>query len=276
MCRFLVLLIASSLAGQQFRNSFFVFDNGTGRDEKIPLAEQAHLVKRTGFDGLGFTGTQHIPEVLKEMDARGLKLFSIYVAAHVDGETPSFDAGLPEAIAQLKGRDTVIWLTVQGKAPADGDRRASEIVRKIADMAAASSLRVVLYPHVGFYVDRLEVALRVRQLADRPNIGVTFNLAHFLAAGDERNLDQRLKEAAPYLQMVSINGADHAGDWQHGDWSTLIQTLDKGQFDVRGLLMKLHNLGYAGPIGLQCYRVPGDREENLKRSMTEWRKLTSK
>jgi len=276
MSRLLFLLITSSLAAQQFHNPFFVFDNGTGRDDKLPLAEQADLVKRTGFDGIGFTGTHHIPELLKELDARGLKLFSIYVAAHVDGETPSFDAGLPEAIAQLKGRDTVIWLTVQGKAPADGDQRASQIVRKIADMAAASGLRVVLYPHIGFYVDRLEAALRIRQLADRTNVGVTFNLAHFLAAGDEPNLDQRLKEAMPYLQMVSINGADHEGDWQHGDWSTLIQTLDKGQFDVRGLLAKLHQLGYAGPIGLQCYHVAGDREENLKRSMAAWRRLTSK
>jgi sugar phosphate isomerase/epimerase len=167
----------------------------------------------------------------------------------------------------------VIWLTVQGKPAADGEQRAAEVVGKIADMAAVAGLRVVLYPHIGFYVDRLEAALRVRELAGRPNVGVTFNLAHFLAAGDEGNLDQRLKEALPFLEMVSINGADHEGDWQHGDWSRLIRPLDEGEFDVGGLLGKLRRMGYKGPIGLQCYHVAGDMEGNLKRSMAAWRKM---
>jgi len=158
----------------------------------------------------------------------------------------------------------VIWLTVQGSSP-DGEARATKIVREVADMAAASGLRVVLYPHIGFYVGRIEDALRIRKLADRPNVGVTFNLAHFLAAKDEPNLDLRLREALPYLEMVSINGADH-----EGDWSRLIQPLDRGDFDVYGFLKKLRSMGYKGPIGLQCYQVPGDIEENLKRSMAAW------
>jgi sugar phosphate isomerase/epimerase len=172
----------------------------------------------------------------------------------------------------LKGRDTVIWLTIQDRMP-DLDDRAAAVLREVADLAAASGLRVVLYPHVGFSVERVEEALKIRQLADRPNVGVTFNLAHFLAIGDEPNLDRRLREALPYLQMVSINGADHEGDWRNGDWSRLIQPLDKGAFEVRGLLRKLKQLSYRGPIGLQSYQVPGDIEENLKRSMAAWRGL---
>jgi hypothetical protein len=31
--------------------------------------------------------------------------------------------------------------------------------------------------------------------------------------------------------------------------------------------------GYKGPIGLQCYQVPGDIEDNLRRSMAAWRKF---
>ncbi len=264
------MLLSPLGAAQGLNNPFFAFDNGTGRDDKLPLSEQAELVKRTGYAGIGYTGTQRIPEMLEALESRGLKLFSIYVAARVDRDKPSYDPGLPQALQQLKGHGTVLWLTVQGRST-DGEARATAIVREIAEMAAASGVRVVLYPHVGFYVATIEDALRIRKLVDRPNVGVTFNLAHFLAAKDEPNLDQRLKDALPYLEMVSINGADH-----EGEWNRLIQPLDRGEFDVFGLLKKLHTLGYKGPVGLQCYLVPGDREDNLRRSMVAWRKFAAR
>ena len=71
--------------------------------------------------------------------------------------------------------------------------------------------------------------------------------------------------------MVSINGAEHEGGWDR-----LIQPLDRGEFDVYGLLKKLVVLGYKGPIGLQCYKVPGDREENLTHSMAAWSKFSAR
>jgi sugar phosphate isomerase/epimerase len=261
---------APLMAASPLTNPFFVFDNGTGRDQHVPFDDQAELVKRTGYAGLQFTGTQHIPEMLQALESRGLKLFAIYVAAHIDGDKPSYESGLPEAIRQLQGHGTVIWLTVRGSAP-DGDARATAVVREIADMAAASGLRVALYPHIGMYVGRIEDALRVVKNVDRPNVGVTFNLAHFLAAKDEPNLDERLREALPHLFMVSINGAEHEGGWDR-----LIQPLDRGEFDVYGLLKKLVTMGYNGPIGLQCFKVPGDREENLNRSMAAWRKFVAR
>jgi sugar phosphate isomerase/epimerase len=267
---FLVLGLSMLLPlahAQKLNNPFFAFDNGTGRDQKLPLEEQADLVKRTGYAGLGYTGALHVPEMLKALESRGLKMFSIYVAARVDGDQPSYDAALPEAIRQLKGHGTVIWLTVQGTSP-EGEERAVRMVREVADMAAESGLRVVLYPHMGFYVGRVEDALRIRKLAGRPNVGVTFNLTHFLAVKDEPNLDQRLREAMPHLELVSINGAEHEGGWDR-----LIQPLDRGAFDVFGFLKKLVVAGYKGPIGLQCYQVAGDTEDNLKRSMAAWRKF---
>lgn len=279
--RSIVLLTSfAALAGAQgLKNPFFVFDNGTGRDNKLPLEEQAELVKRTGFAGLGYTGAKRVPEMLQALESRGLKLTSIYVSAWIDGDKPRYDPDLPQAIKQLKGHGTVIWMIIRGHAP-DADQRTAAIVREVADMAAASGLRVVLYPHIGhhapcpscdFYVSRIEDALRIRKLVDRPNVGVTFNMAHFLAIGDEPNLDQRLKEALPYLEMVSINGAEHEGGWDR-----LIQPLDRGAFDVYGLVKKLVLMGYKGPIGLQCYQVPGDMEQNLNRSMAAWRTFSAR
>ena len=79
----------------------------------------------------------------------------------------------------------------------------------------------------------------------------------------------------PHLFVVSINGADR-GDTNEMGWDRLIQTLDRGDFDVYKFLKTLKELGYTGPIGLQCYGIKGDERENLKRSMIAWRKLSAR
>jgi sugar phosphate isomerase/epimerase len=255
-------------------NPLFAFDNGTGRDQHVPPDEQAMMLKELGYAGIGYTGTQRIPEMLKALDAQGLKMFSIYVGANVDAGKPPYDPGLKAAIRQLKGRDTLIWVYVLGGRPssADSDNRAVTILREIADMASESGLRVAMYPHVGFYVARVEDSVRLAKKVGRKNLGATFNLCHFLKLDNEKNLAQRLAEAMPYLFMVSINGAD-AGDTGAMPWNRLIQTLDRGSFDVGRVLRTLKQLGYTGPIGLQCYAIPGDCRENLTHSMKGWRHL---
>ena len=76
----------------------------------------------------------------------------------------------------------------------------------------------------------------------------------------------------PRLWAVSINGADVFDD--KPGWDHYIQPLDKGSFDVGGLLRTLKELGYKGPVGLQCYGIGGDTREHLARSMAAWRKLS--
>ena len=81
-----------------------------------------------------------------------------------------------------------------------------------------------------------------------------------------------LKAALPRLFFVSVNGAD-AGDTQNQDWNQLIQTRDRGTYDVAGFVRTLRSLHYTGPVGLRCHNLKGDPQENLKRSITAWRKL---
>lgn len=256
-------------------NPFFAFDNGVGRDAHVPLPEQARILKELGYAGIGFTGTKRIPEMLHALDANGLKLFSIYVGASVDADKPSYEAGLETAIEQLKGRDTIVWLFVTGGTPStdNSDGKAVATIRKIADMAKSSGLRVALYPHVGCYVARVEDAVRLAKKVGRTNVGASFNLCHFLKLDDGKNLTRRLQEAMPYLFLVSINGAD-GGQTNAMDWNRLIQPLDRGSFDTKGLLHTLHTLGYQGPIGLQSYNVPGDIRQNLHRSIEAWRRIS--
>jgi sugar phosphate isomerase/epimerase len=246
---------------------FFAFDNGVGRGEWTP-DQQAETLARLGYAGIGYSGTDHLDERLQAFERYGVRVFNIYVACHVD-KVPAFGEDLKAAITRLEGTDATIWLTVQGQS--EDDSNAVKAVSEIADLAAASGLQVALYPHAGFYVADIDDALRIVRKVDRKNLGVTFNLCHELKAGNEERFDALLQEAIPHLLLVSINGADH-----EGGWDTLIQPLGHGQFDLDGFLRKLVALGYAGPIGLQCYNVPGDTLANLEHNITQWKAIAAR
>ena len=136
-------------------------------------------------------------------------------------------------------------------------------------MAAEANVRVAIYPHTGFWVERVEDAVRVAKKVARKNLGVTFNLCHWLMVDDEKNAESLIKSAMPHLFVVTINGADSGGR----DWKTLIQTLDRGAFDMRKFLKTLADSGYTGPIGFQGYGIGGDARDNLKRTMDAWLEL---
>ncbi len=273
LCCCLSGIVPATADDQTVSSPFFAFDNGVGRGVWQP-EQQAELLEKLGYDGIGYTGVQNIPAMLAALDARGLKMFSTYLQVNLkQGEAP-YDDGLPQAIGQLKGHGTALWLHVHGdRSPAGGlDDRAVEVLREIAAMAKPAGLPVVLYPHTGFYVATSSDAVRLVKQVDRENVGASFNLCHFLKQSDERQLANRLAEAMPCLFLVSINGAD-SGNTPEMGWDRLIQTLDRGSYDVGQLLKRLAAGGYQGPIGLQCYAIPGDTGENLTRSIRAWRKL---
>jgi sugar phosphate isomerase/epimerase len=257
-------------------NPFFAMDTGTKDDTHKTAKEQVEMVKELGYAGIGCTAGEGLGVMLEELDKNGLRLFAVYLGANIDADQPKYGPEMKETIEILKGRNAILWLFVLSKklkpSLQEGDGRAVEVIREIADMAAESKVRVSLYPHTGFWVERVEDAIRVTKKVDRKNVGVTFNLCHWLRTDDEKNMKSLIKSAMPHLSMVSINGADSGGK----DWKQLIQTLDRGSFNILRFLRVLYKSGYTGPIGLQGYGIGGDACENLKRSMGAWRKLNKK
>ncbi len=255
-------------------NPFFAMDTGTKDDKHKTTKEQVRMLKELGYAGIGYTGCDGLTELLEGLDKNALRLFTVYLGVNIDPDRQKYDPKLKEALKVLKGRNTILWLYVQSEnyrsSSPDGDQRAVEIIREIADMATESGVRVALYPHYGFWLERVEDAVRVAMKVDRKNVGVTFNLCHWLRVDNKKTLEPLLKSAMPYIFVVTINGADsEAKDWQH-----LIQTLDKGTFDIPRFLRTLNNVGYTGPIGLQGYGIGGNVYDNLKRSMNAWRELS--
>ena len=257
-------------------NPFFALCFDIRDAKQRGLAEQAEMLDELGYDGAGHVGLDGLPERLKTLDAKGLKLFQLYLHVSIDPARQPCDPGLNDALPLLAKRETMLVLLVGGGKPSDttGDERAVEIIRQIADLAKPHGLRVTLYPHADNWLERVEDAVRVAKKVQRKNVGVMFNLCHWLKVDDAKNLRPLLKSTGTYLFAVSINGADAEAGHDAG-WDRLIQPLDCGTFDVAVLLRRLKELGYNGPIGLQCYGISGDARDHLKRSIRAWRRLTA-
>jgi sugar phosphate isomerase/epimerase len=274
------LLAAALLAAPYAAHAgwpFFALCMDTHDAKKRNPPEQAQMLKELGYDGAGHLWLAGLAERLSTLDAVGLRLFQVYLNVDLapDAKEP-YDAKLRQALPLLKGRDAMLALLIRGGRPSDAslDARAVAVIGEIADMARESGVRVVLYPHVNNWLEKVDDCVRVAKKTNRANVGVMFNLCHWIKISDETQLHATLAAAMPYLAAVSINGTDTAAEIRagKGNW---IQPLDSGTFDMSVLLKALRDLGYRGPIGLQCYGIRGDARDHLARSMAAWRKLNA-
>ena len=261
------LLISASALGAV--PEFFALDNGVGRGSWAP-EQQARTLRELGYDGIGYNYTKpaDLAAWQKAFKNQGLKIYSLYVYTFID-KPQHYDPAFKEAIKMLKGTDTVIWMTLRETAlKGDYDAEAVKLVQEIADLAQASGVRVALYGHAGFYVATANDAVRIVKLANRPNVGASINLCHEFITKNGDRLDETLKNAAPCLALVTINGVDA----KHKKY---ILRLDEGDYDQVAWIEQLQAIGYKGPVGLQCYSVKGDVTENLKADIAAWRKITN-
>lgn len=273
----LALFLASSLALTQGAvPAFFAMDTGTRDANHKTPAEQVALVWEVGFAGIApiYQNPEKLRATLASLDTLKLKMFAVYVPLNLGSPDPVSPA-IRDTIEQLRGRDSVLWLHVNfsDHKPSDpaGDAKAVPVMREVADLAKQAGVRVSLYPHKSNWVERVEDGARLARQVKRDNFGVTFNLCHWLMV-DGADLDARLRDALPHLTMVTINGADA----DTTELPRVIKPLDSGTFDVTKVLLKLAELGWKGPVGLQHFGIKGDAKVNLQRSMTAWREVSGK
>ena len=255
-------------------NKFFALCMDTHDSKKRTLGEQAGLLKELGYDGAGHLWLDQVPERLATLDAAGLALFQIYVRIDIGAAQP-YDPKLKDVLPLLKGRPTMLAVIASGAKPSDEtqDARGVTIIREIAGLAAPSGVKIALYHHTGDWLARVEDAIRVAEKVGRPDVGVMFNLCHWLRTDKGRDYAALIARAGNRLFAVSINGADER-DPKEG-WERYIQPLGRGSFDMQAFLATLVRAGYTGPIGLQCYGLQGDARDVLAESMRAWRRYAA-
>ncbi len=274
---FLPFLIMCSL--NKDRPGFYAMDTATG---DASLETQAAMLKQLGYDGTCYTvglqekGWSDIPEMQNALENQGLSLFAVYFALEVDEPLSALPSPIMDMIKELNGTSTLLWVTLRSKhlppSSTDNDSIAVAALSLLSDRAQAAGLSVSLYPHINFYAQSLEDVLRLAKLADRDNIGVTFNLCHWLRV--EKGADPRpaLESAIHHINMITLNGADQVKGQALG-WDRLIQPLGQGSFDVSSLVHWLLDKGYDGPFAFQGYGIKQNPEQVLAQTMSSWNQI---
>ena len=240
---------------------FFAFDNGVGRGV-WPAPKQAETVKSVGYDGIHYNYTNPKDFALKiaACKAANVPIMAMYIYTFLDKPGAAYDPGIKEVIKMLKGSETIIWMTLRDGKPGQQDPEAAQIVKEIAGLAADSGLQVSIYPHAGMYVSTAEDAVRIVKIDQLPNVGVTVNLCHELFAGNGERLDEVVKTATPYLNLVSINGASPIPNKGPNAWDTL--PLGSGTFDTAAVTSSTRRVSVAGGAGefilAGALRIGGD------------------
>jgi len=264
-----LMLVSTHLSGTPARADapeLFPFDNGLTDVKSVE--DQAALLKELGYAGI-CTRPQHATEQLfAAFDKHGLKVMATYVVLKAKPNDCPVPQQIIDHINSLKGRNTIIWLGVTGKTT---DDVALAAIGKVADLAKANGLQTVLYPHVGFYTDTVKNCLRLVKKANRPDLGLSFNVCHFLKQNAHTELEATIRAAAPHIKLVQINGAVRNENRKAG-WDQLIQPLGQGNFDLMRVLRTLRQVGYNGPYNLQCYKINQPARDHLKASMEAWKK----
>ncbi len=252
---------------------FFAFCAETHDARKRTLPQQAAMLKELGYAGYGHLWLDNVEARAKTLTLAERRLFQVYVNVDLSKPQPVDAKRIAQVLGVLKPHKTQLALLFVGAKPSDTkfDDAVVKLVRRLADMARPYDVTVVLYPHSDFWLETVGDAVRIAAKVDRRGeVGVMFNLCHWMKADANRDLRAVLKEAKPWLMAVSISGSDKPEQIRagKGNW---IQPLGGGTYDIREFLDILREIKYKGPVGLQCWGIGGDARMHLAESMAAWK-----
>jgi sugar phosphate isomerase/epimerase len=244
------------------------FTNSIGR---YPFDVRCEIAAELGFDATYLTcwSDQSWTDAMRLKDVKrthGLDVAAVYGVA----DLTALDARLLNLIETFEGCDT-IELAI--KSAPDDDAVVTFLSERILPIAERRNLRILLYPHINFYVERTHDAARLCERIKHPNLGAMFCGFHWYAV-DGKQLGESLAILRPYLQQVNLCGSRRDPDGLAN--KATIEPLDEGEMDNFLVLGHLRKLGYSGMIGFQGYSTGGDAYAKLKRSLAAFRDMEAR
>ncbi len=275
-----LLLFTQQIFSQKINISFFALHNIIRGDSVYnTFDKQVELIKSLGFDGIEINQIESFAGMKMALDKFQFSGAFFYVKITLN---EPIDNRIEKAIEQLKGSKTIIapYIIVNPKnkniSKQEGDIQVIQMMQQISDWAEKSNLQVAMYPHFGLYLAKTDHALALVKQINRKNVGLSFNLSHWLASSDsmERTtIKSHVKDLMPYLKMITVNGANNVITQKKTIWDDYILPLGEGSFDTFALVKYiLKNLHYQNPIGVQCYNIKGDKPTLARNTMGVWKK----
>ena len=206
----------------------------------------------------------------------GLDVASVYAILDV-ANGPEFPANrrIADLLQTIDGCAT-IELAMRSSddrlatSDAGGDEAARRLLEPMLAIAAQRDLTLALYPHVNFWLERIEDAVRLCRAIDHPRLRMVFCGYHWYAV-DGTRLSALLTEAAPFLVSANLCGSSRLTNG--GRMPATIEPLDEGELDNFAVLGALRATGFSGMVGIQGYSVGGDVYAKLRRSLAAFRDI---
>jgi sugar phosphate isomerase/epimerase len=270
---------------QKLANDFFVLHNAIRGDSVYKtFDQQVALIKGMCYDGVEINQLESFAGMKAALDQHQFK--GSYLYFKIDVDQPQLDEQLEDIVAQLKGSGTILapFMVSDSKkfkpSSHEADTHLTALLQQLGKWAKKSKVQVALYPHYGFYVETIDHARSLAKAADMKNVGLSFNLCHWLATtplSERDDWKNDLKTLQPYLKMVTISGANQVDSKAKIPWDDYILPLGTGTYDTYGLVKYLvKDLRYKGPIGVQCYNIKAEKPDLLRSTIQTWQVYKSK
>lgn len=239
---------------------------------------QVEWLDEAGYDGIALhVWNDELLDNLQQVVASDLvqsgqfRVFGIYFP--YDRDHPRHRALVSAAIAIGAEVGAPLWISFKPVDAASAE--VVSLLRELCAEAAEWGSEVVLYPHDMTWCLDAETSLELLAAVDRPNLFTSLHLHQELRAGHAARLNEVIDRAVPRTRLVSISGALDPAAVTPGsrDWSDVVRPLTDSVYPVDGFVHRLRAAGYAGPIGLQNWRLPGDPIAQHRAALAWWRAL---
>lgn len=249
------------------------------------LDVQCEMLANIGYDGLVsaiWSGNrwQAAKRLSGVKDRFGLEVLGVYVVIDLDhGPKHPVNAEFLRMLEEMDGVKTVnLGIRTAGHGSdyrtAPDDRILRGFLGQAVEICAKRGIDLLLYFHLGFWMDHYPIAAHVCSVMDHPNLGIVFPSYHWYGyeanAGSPTEGHQAvdptpaLTTTTPHMRQLTLSGATRSPL----GWSRIatFEALDEGELDNFAILGLAKSLGYAGPVGHDGTLVGGNPYSQLKRS----------
>ena len=234
---------------------------------RYPFEVRCEMQADLGFDATYITcwsdqSWLDVKKLPKVKQTYGLDVSAVYGVLEVAAPDPRL-LSLFETIEACPAIELAIK-----SSPSDDD--TVRFLDPLLKLCEKRDLKIYLYPHINFTLERIEDAVRLCKRMNHPRLGTMFCGFHWYAV-DGKDLGPKLTDAAPFLRQVNLCGSRQDPDGLAN--KATIEPLDEGELDNFAVLAHLRRLNFAGMIGFQGYSTGGDPYGKLKRSLTAFREM---
>lgn len=245
---------------------------------------RCEMLKELGYDATYLSAWseaawEDVPKLAGVRKRHGLDVAAVYITYDLsllaDDEQNARILRLVEAVQGTEAVELAMRFSAPGSAGASdpsGDVAAINALERLLRAAERNpGIKINLYPHLNFWLERFEDAVRVAGKLNHSQLGVVFCGFHWYVVDGEK-VQQRLIAGQRFLRAVNLCGSRRYPGKPEG-LPASIEPLDAGEMDNFAVLGLLKQMNFAGPIGFQGYSVGGDVYSNLKRSLVAFRDM---